>query len=190
MFFIFYWRIFTARYLSFLLVAARLDMLSLAVTSYYYFYQVVTDHYFRQFIKHGINIEKIITSTHVYKFQVRSRFRFSNKLLYAYYKEFTRLDWGLNIPIQDLSPPWLIQIILLKKKLDLHKKIPLYISSSLTGIFGTANKVEFSHVKIFEFHYWQKLKFYRLLCIYRPGKWVKNSLCTVFSSSFKTLSQW
>lgn len=122
MFFIFYWRIFTARYLSFLLVAARLDMLSLAVTSYYYFYQVVTDHYFRQFIKHGINIEKIITSTHVYKFQVRSRFRFSNKLLYAYYKQFTRLDWGLNIPIQDLSPPWLIQIILLKKKLDLHKK--------------------------------------------------------------------
>ena len=82
--YIFYWRISTAQYLSFLLVAAWLDLFWLAVTSCHYLSRIDTDHYFCQFIMHGINVEKIIISPHVFKFQVGSHFSFSNKLLYAH----------------------------------------------------------------------------------------------------------
>lgn len=82
--YIFYWRISTAQYLSFLLVAAWLDLFSLAVTSCHYLSRIDTDHYFCQFIMHGINVEKIIISPHVFKFHVGSHFSFSNKLLYAH----------------------------------------------------------------------------------------------------------
>lgn len=72
--------------ISFVFISCRLAWLVFTRCYYcHYLSRIDTDHYFCQFIMHGINVEKIIISPHVFKFQVGSHFSFSNELLYALY---------------------------------------------------------------------------------------------------------